>query len=189
MDAQTHATGISAFWSALATAEPPDLGPGPRKGVLSHRELSHLLNGLLRHLDGSQADLLKAAALLYHDQHDPAHDLVQDLASSDGVVIHAILHRREPDYWNAKYWFRRVTDHPLYRRLTSRLASAGPSKVADRWRPSLCLADAFDPMAMVEACESLADKSRDSEDVLFLRQIQQAEFECLVEHLFNGAAH
>jgi hypothetical protein len=126
---------------------------------------------------------LEAAALLYHDHHDLAHDLVQDLACPEGVLIHAILHRREPDYWNAKYWFRRVADHPIYRALTVQLESLSDNPSAEEWMPALLLADTFDPIAMVDACEKVKSLSASDPGVEFLQQVQQLEFECLVEYL------
>ncbi|HVZ55899.1 MAG TPA: hypothetical protein VG870_04510 [Chitinophagaceae bacterium] len=39
---------------------------------------------------------------------DRAHELVQDLDSPEAAWVHAYLHRREGDDWNADYWYRRA---------------------------------------------------------------------------------
>lgn len=39
---------------------------------------------------------------------DQAHELVQDLSSQEAAWIHAYLHRKEGDKWNAQYWYSRA---------------------------------------------------------------------------------
>ena len=39
---------------------------------------------------------------------EKAHELVQDEEGPDAAWIHAYLHRREGDTWNADYWYRRA---------------------------------------------------------------------------------
>lgn len=39
---------------------------------------------------------------------DRAHDLAQEDSSSDGAWVHAYLHRKEGDNWNADYWYRKA---------------------------------------------------------------------------------
>ncbi|WP_299704137.1 hypothetical protein [uncultured Pontibacter sp.] len=36
---------------------------------------------------------------------DKAHVLIQDLPDKDAAWIHAYLHRKEGDSWNADYWY------------------------------------------------------------------------------------
>ncbi|HEY0263638.1 MAG TPA: hypothetical protein VGC07_03860 [Granulicella sp.] len=36
-----------------------------------------------------------------------AHGLVDHLETKDGMCVHAYLHRKEGDGWNADYWYRR----------------------------------------------------------------------------------
>jgi hypothetical protein len=36
-----------------------------------------------------------------------AHSIVQAMTDTHAMWIHAYLHRKEPDEWNAKYWYRR----------------------------------------------------------------------------------
>jgi len=37
-----------------------------------------------------------------------AHELVQDLTTPEAAWIHAYLHRKEGDRWNAQYWYNRA---------------------------------------------------------------------------------
>ena len=37
-----------------------------------------------------------------------AHDIIQDEENKNGSWIHAYLHRKEGDIWNADYWYRRA---------------------------------------------------------------------------------
>ena len=37
-----------------------------------------------------------------------AHDIIQDEENKNGSWIHAYLHRKEGDIWNADYWYRKA---------------------------------------------------------------------------------
>jgi hypothetical protein len=37
-----------------------------------------------------------------------AHDFVDQLPGSDAAWVHAYLHRKEGDTWNADYWYERA---------------------------------------------------------------------------------
>ena len=37
-----------------------------------------------------------------------AHDLVDELETAEGMAVHAYLHRKEGEQWNADYWYRRA---------------------------------------------------------------------------------
>lgn len=37
-----------------------------------------------------------------------AHDLVDELESTEGMAVHAYLHRREGSFSNADYWYSRA---------------------------------------------------------------------------------
>ena len=46
---------------------------------------------------------------LWHDAKgnwEKAHVLIQDLPDEAAAWIHAYLHRKEGDLWNADYWYR-----------------------------------------------------------------------------------
>lgn len=177
----------AAFWRFTATREVPELGPGPRRSVLSRRELEARFDLFAgdAELDPDTALRLRATALLYHDHHDPAHDIVQDLGDVEAAIIHAILHRREPDYWNARYWFRRFDAHPVYLALGRRVKGLARSPEQTELANALTLPGAFDPFAFVDWCEAVERKPGLDPAVLWLREVQHAEFEELVRHLLS----
>ena len=172
------------FWERLATPEFPDLGPGPRSIVLSEVTLEIRLLELTCEfkLSVPTTELLTATALLYHDNHDPAHNRVEDRGDRDACLIHALLHRREPDYWNAAYWFRRVSGHPIYATATPAVIQAAQTPEARSVLERLTLSGNLDPLALVQECERMA-KRPDTQAIAYLRQVQHLEFAALVEHL------
>ncbi|MEO0338421.1 MAG: hypothetical protein AAF242_04330 [Bacteroidota bacterium] len=53
---------------------------------------------------------------LQHDKQGDwhnAHDLIDQLTDLRSAHIHAYLHRKEGDDWNAKYWYNRA-GKPFY---------------------------------------------------------------------------
>ena len=52
------------------------------------------------------SDHLRALWYDLHGDWDTAHGIVQRMSDVNAMWIHAYLHRKEPDIWNAKYWYR-----------------------------------------------------------------------------------
>ncbi len=47
---------------------------------------------------------------LWYDGHgdwEKSHDQVDQLSGKDAARIHAYLHRKEGDQWNANYWYKK----------------------------------------------------------------------------------
>lgn len=124
-----------------------------------------------------------AGLWLWYDFLDESHQISQDVASPEGSYWHGIMHRREPDYWNSKYWFRRVGDHPIFEPLAAsarELAREAPPearRLADQRR--------WDPFAFVDLCERAAAAGGALE--LSCRRLQKAEWELLFEHCWQRA--
>src|SRR2546423_14993159 len=73
--------------SLLATAELPDLGPGPRPDVKPIAELNRTLDELFRDAKISQGrqQLIRHLILLWHDHLELANAMAQDIPRPDGV--------------------------------------------------------------------------------------------------------
>lgn len=67
----------------------------------------------------------KAGLWLLHDFFEESHAISQNLHTPEGSYWHGILHRREPDPSNAKYWFRRAGDHPIMKQLREQSPDLG----------------------------------------------------------------
>lgn len=166
----------------LATAAPAGLGPGPRAGVSSADGLNSALTAVFaRHsLPPLQRELICALLLLWHDQHEEAHAIVQTMEGNpDADCIHAILHRREPDHGNARYWFRRVGAHPCFTSLAAGIATLLKDMDQPALAAKLLPEGCWDASAFNDACASSGQTNARAT----LEQIQAAEFAALLEHL------
>ena len=169
----------------LSTPEPPALGSGPRANVQPLAALNRQLDLALNQagLNGARAELVRATILLWHDHFDAAHAIAQDIETIDGSYVHAILHRREPDYSNAKYWFRRVGQHPCFAELAKRSSALLKARDDAELEQRLLPRGQWDAFAFVDACEAAAGRPTDATRGDLLREIQRMEFEILLDHL------
>jgi hypothetical protein len=55
---------------------------------------------------------LRALRLDAEGDWEGAHKCVDQLSGSDAMWVHAFLHRKEGDDWNAAYWYRRAGQEP-----------------------------------------------------------------------------
>ncbi|MFO0416205.1 MAG: hypothetical protein ACK5Y6_02855 [Pseudomonadota bacterium] len=57
--------------------------------------------------------ILRALWLDHHDRWEDAHNTVQDESDPLSAAVHAYLHRKEGDTWNANYWYRAAKRKPF----------------------------------------------------------------------------
>jgi len=177
------------FISLLSTSELAALGPGPRPGVKSLATLQEAVDAGLdeAQVEGKKADLIRATIYLWHDHLDAAHELAQEVENRDGSYVHAIMHRREPDYGNAKYWFQRVGQHACYAKLAVEAGKVLKQAALDRLEAQLMPRGQWDAFGFVDACEEESDSS-DASRGSALREVQRVEFEVLLSFLVSGVA-
>jgi len=128
---------------------------------------------------------VQSGLLLWNDDLDGCHKIAQDLDDSHGAYLHGIMHRREPDYGNSKYWFRRVGAHPLFPQLRAAaldLLSEAPEQ--DPYRRALAAGKDWDAFRMVDWCESAAEER----EVSFLRALQAIEIQGLTYFWLDRAS-
>jgi|688.fasta_scaffold269458_2 molybdopterin-guanine dinucleotide biosynthesis protein A len=173
----------------LVAGRSPPLGAGrPVEGA--KRSLSKLSPESLfpgrRIVDAAAARGCLAGLWLWNDWLEESHAVSQGIDTPEGSWWHAIMHRREGDFANAKYWFRRVGEHPLFPRLAEasrRIAS--PNRPGDPRHGWIATAAEWDPLRFVDLCEDLARRSSPDEELA--REIAAQEWRLLFAHCHDLA--
>ena len=141
--------------------------------------------------DETYAGAIKSGLLLWNDDLNDSHDISQGLSNNTGSYWHGIMHRREPDYSNAKYWFGRVGTHPIY----PELRECALSLIKETADPSAALSDIgdkieshehWDPYQFIDWCAA-AEKDLSSDVAQFLQQVQVEEIKLLLAYSYRNA--
>ena len=111
-------------------------------------------------------ELAQAALYIWNDDMDKAHKIAQDNPGPTGNLLHATLHRREPDSGNSNYWLARVGGHAVQDALKTEYPDWTPKKFVD-W------------------CEA-ARSGSSSKSEEWLLAVQKRELELLVEHCLKN---
>jgi hypothetical protein len=187
--------------SEHSPSEKPDrpglapLPPGPSLNWLqSHLQFLSPEDLVPKATSDADAIALKAGLWQIHDYLDASHELSQSIEGEGrhraGDYWHAIMHRREPDYGNSKYWFRRVGSHPIFEQLakeTAALLSKAESAKAQKFREQLMPGGRWDPLAFVDFCQE-SSRSEDPQLIDTAERIQWMEMMLLLEQTYLDAA-
>ncbi len=119
---------------------------------------------------------VKTGLLLWNDDLDASHRLSQQIVDATGSYWHGIMHRREPDYANSKYWFNRVGRHPAMRTLAERAAQ-------EYAKAAFLAHQRYDPFAFIDACEAAERQA----DASALQQFQLIEIRVLLDYCLAEA--
>jgi hypothetical protein len=167
------------------------LGPGnpvsEKRSILAALQPRDLLPPGQPLADTHAASCCLAGLWLLYDFLEECHRICQRIHTPEGSYWHAVMHRREPDEDNSKYWWRRVGDHAIFPQLAQRaaqLASAFP----ERPRQASFLRDesTWQPFAFVDLCASVRDTGSPLETLC--QQIQLAEWQLLFDYCYALAA-
>lgn len=123
-----------------------------------------------------------AGILLWQNELEASHEVSQNLHQCEGSFWHGIMHRREPDYSNAKYWFAKVGKHPVYEELLSWTQTNLPETAT--W---LGLSQTWDANLLVDGCRQAAKTSHQHHASLQL--ICAAEALLLLDHCYQQATN
>jgi hypothetical protein len=115
--------------------------------------------------DGDMARACLAGLWLRFNCLDESHGISQEVDTPEGSFWHAILHRREPDPGNSKYWWRRVGSHPVLQQLVEQAPALGY--------------DYTDPFAFVDHCERVRGKGGSGEKTA--EDVQELEWRLLFD--------
>lgn len=139
----------------------------------------------------ADADALMAGLLQIHDFLDESHAQSQSVEHEGrhrcGDYWHAIMHRREPDYGNAKYWFHQVGRHPVFEELAAvarPILEECPDAVGDGWTSRLITSRGWDPFAFVDLCAACAG-DENAPLAIAARQVQWTEMLLLVRQTWR----
>jgi len=139
-------------------------------------------------VDGDMASCCIAGAWLLYDQLDASHTISQGVHTTTGSFWHGIMHRREGDFSNAKYWFGKVGEHDIFPALaeqTKLLAAEADSPEARQIVGRLVHGSDWAPFAFVDACQAALRGGASAQD--FLRRVQQSEWELLFDYGYTRA--
>lgn len=162
--------------AAITAAAMPDLGEGAvaddltkllQNAKISNSGLSFSDAGTLG-ISRSQASLCLSGLWLLAGDLEQSHAFSQELPCRDGSFWHGIMHRREGDFGNSKYWFRKVGSHPVFQQLVE-----------------VTEGDYQDPFDFVDRCSRATGKVT-SEAYQGCMLVQWAEWQALMVHCVNG---
>ena len=134
--------------------------------------------------DSNAAKAARAGLLLSAGGLEDAHRIVQDFDTPEARYWHGIVHRREPDPSNAKYWFRQLAHHPVFDDLARKVMSENlPRKRAVN---HILQSGRWDPFRFVDLCDDCV-KGVQSELLNELLIIQHKEVDLLLKFCIHKA--
>jgi hypothetical protein len=130
--------------------------------------------------DWESANALLAGLWLGHDALEEGHRIAQEIDTPSGSFWHAIMHRREGDFSNAKYWYARCRRHPVQPAISAQSAMLAKGAGIDTQGKRLTAVE-WDGPELVDLVASVYRRPADIKTELAQR-LQQIEWEGLFEY-------
>lgn len=148
------------------------LGPGqPHAAFLPRLEALDVFPGTGLTPNRAMAACCQAGLWLGFNFLEESHEISQTVSTAEGSFWHAIMHRREPDPSNSKYWWRKVASHPVLDMLREQTPALGYQFT--------------DPYAFVDLVEKVRDTDTAEEEMA--RRVQKLEWVLLFHWCFCRA--
>jgi hypothetical protein len=141
--------------------------------------------------DQASADACLAGLWLLHGFLDASHEISQGLPSAEGSFWHGIMHRRERDYSNAKYWFRQTGRHAVFIPLIGQVHQRAKKEFgvealpADAELAKFCSAESWDPFRFVDLVERAIRAGSPERPIC--EKIAWIEWQLLFDHCYRQA--
>ena len=188
---QQHSTIVKEIITELESRDPfPPLSPTNEWSStlttrLENYSLGELFDGFAV-TDSEFGNCVRSGLLLWNDALDSSHKIVQNIGTKTGNYWHAIMHRRESDYSNAKYWFGRVGKHPIYFQLLCYAQELSQTEQQEEYTKILESNDEWNPAQFVDWCQA-ATNSEDNKKIFLLEQLQLKELQLLIDFSCKNA--
>ena len=118
--------------------------------------------------------LLRAGLFYFHNALADAHKEVSKAESPEASYWHGMVHRREGDFENARYWMRRTGEHPAFQEMQSRASDASPN-MAKQY--------GWDPFLFIHLCEQY--KYGETTYKKELGHLQKVEFSVIFDYVWR----
>jgi hypothetical protein len=133
--------------------------------------------------------LIQSALYLCFDCFEETHNIAQDDEGPAGNWLHAILHRREPDAGNSKYWYARVhAPAKVYEGIGKKVLVYLRENAVPELEPlakKMEKSKTWEPEAFVDSCDKFRQMDKGSSAYRTLAKIQEIEWLGLVEFILT----
>lgn len=106
----------TSILAAIDAAAIPGLSDQPKDAGLA-AAITHCDDLAWRKLPPSNRSMCESGLWLLAGDLDRSHQISQENHSVLGSFWHGIMHRREGDFGNSKYWFAKVGNHEVSQRI------------------------------------------------------------------------
>jgi hypothetical protein len=125
-------------------------------------------------LDPTLIPLLRAGLYYFHNALDYSHREAQKVEGDTAAYWHGMVHRREGDFENARYWMRRAGEHPAFQEMQHRASDGAPHMAR---QPN------WDPFLFISLCEQF--KFGEAEYKKELAHLQREEFAVMFDYVWR----
>lgn len=164
----------------------PRLDSKARDGCLDVSIIDETVGNLVKQkiLPDWSIKQMRCLLSLWHDKLEIAHQLCQNESDIEYCYFHAMMHRREYDFYNARYWFRRVdpTFDTCYR-IAEAVSKYLDRRNETRLRNLLIEEDRWNAIIFNEECRKASKLPETDPVISVLMGVQAIEFACWFKFL------